>query len=92
MTSIYDRPVRELIREAFAEMPDLFISQDIVRWFRQHYERVPQKTVRSNLRCACVNTPEGKRAGWPPEERTVYRVARGQFTRYRPDVHGECVS
>ncbi|MCY4615004.1 MAG: endonuclease NucS [Chloroflexi bacterium] len=89
MTSIYDRPARELIQTALADMPDPFTSQDMVQWFGEHYDRVNPSTVRAHLRRASVNIPpdvSGKY--WSETDRTVYRLSPGQFTRYRPDVHG----
>ena len=90
MTSIYDRPVRELLPDALAEMPETFEAQDMVRWFEAHYPRVNPTTVRSHLRFASVNNPSGQAdQHWRDEDRTVYRLGHGQYTRYRPEVHGE---
>ena len=79
MTPMYGRSARELIQDAIAEMPDEFGSDDVVRWFAQHYPGLSPKTVRHNLRCAAANHPTG--AHWRDEERTVWRVAHGRFTR-----------
>ena len=89
MTSIYDRPVRELLQTALDDLPDPFTSQDMVQWFATRYEGVNPRTVRQHLRFASVNVPPGTAdRHWRDEERTVYRLGRGQFTLYRPDVHG----
>ena len=89
MTSIYDRPVRELLQTALDEMPDPFTSQDMVQWFATRYEGVNPGTVRHHLRFASVNVPTGTAdRHWRDEERTVYKLGRGQFTRYRPELHG----
>ena len=89
MTSIYDRPVRELLQTALDDLPDPFTSQDMVQWFATRYEGVNPGTVRQHLRFASVNVPTGTAdRHWQDEDRTVYRLGRGQFTRYRPDVHG----
>ena len=37
MTSIYDRPVRELVHSALDEMADPSTSQDMVQWFAERY-------------------------------------------------------
>ena len=89
MTSIYDRPVRELVQMALTDMPDPFTSRDMVQWFERRYADVNQTTVPSSLRSACVNTPQGASAGWTRDERTVYRIARGEFERYRSEKHGQ---
>ena len=88
MTSIYDRPVRELVHSALDEMADPFTSQDMGQWFAERYGGLSQKTVRSNLRRACVNTREAAQAHWRREERTVYCIADGQFERYSLEKHG----
>ena len=52
MTSIYDRPVRELLQTALDDLPDPFTSQDMVQWFATRYEGVNPRTVRQHLRFA----------------------------------------
>lgn len=90
MTSIYDHPVRELIQSAIENMPDPFTSQDMVRWFREHYDKVNPSTVRQHLRRACVNVPlDAGGRHWEASDRTLYRLSPGQFTRYRREVHGD---
>ena len=90
MTSIYDRPVRELLQTALDDLPDPFTSQDMVQWFATRYEGVNPHTVRQHLRFASVNVPPGTAdRHWRDEERTVYRLSPGHFTRYRPAVHGD---
>ena len=90
MTSIYDRPVRELIQTALEHMPDPFTSQDMVRWFTERYDKVNARTVRAHLRRACVNIPpDATGARWGTDDRTVYRLSRGEFTRYRREVQGD---
>jgi len=79
MTPMYDRPARELIQDAIAQMPDTFESQDVVQWFKRNYPGLSPKTVRHNLRCAAVNHQSG--AHWRDEERTVYRIGQGRFSR-----------
>ena len=89
MTSIYERPVRELLQTALDDLPDPFTSQDMVQWFATRYEGVNPGTVRQHLRFASVNVPTGTAdRHWRDEERTVYKLGRGQFTRYQPDIHG----
>ena len=90
MTSIYDRPVRELLQTALDEMPEPFTSQHMVQWFAEHYEKINPHTVRAHLRRACVNVPpDATGATWQAADRTVYRRSPGQFTRYRREVHGD---
>ena len=90
MTSIYERPTRELIQEALPDMPETFARQDMVQWFAEHYPRINAKTVRMHVRFAAVNIPPGQAdRHWRDEDRTLYRVGYGQYTRYRPEVHGE---
>jgi hypothetical protein len=90
MTSIYARPARELIQEALPDMPETFARQDMVQWFAEHYPRINAKTVRMHVRFAAVNIPPGQAdRHWRDADRTLYRLGRGQYTRYRPEVHGE---
>ena len=90
MTSIYDRPVRELVQDALAEMPDPFRRRDMEEWFAERYPRIRPGTVRFNLRFASVNVPlRPDEPRWPNEERTAYRLGKGLFTRYRHEVHGD---
>ena len=88
MTSTYDRPVRELIQDALAEMPETFRARDMVQWFAKRYDKIKPETVRAHLRRACVNIRQDLSGSyWDPSDRTVYRLGHGQFTRYRPEVH-----
>ena len=90
MTSMYDRSVRKLIHDAIADMPETFTSKDAIQWFAEHYRKISDGTVRQHLRFASVNIPRARaNRSWRDDERTLYRLARGQFTRYRPEVHGE---
>ena len=90
MTSIYERPTRELIQEALPDMPETFARQDMVQWFAEHYPRINAQTVRMHVRFAAVNIPPGQAdRHWRDEDRTVYWLRRGEYTRYRPEVHGE---
>ena len=90
MTSIYDRPVRELIQTAIEALPEPFTSQDMVQWFAEHFDKINPRTVRAHLRRACVNIPpDATGSTWGTEDRTVYRLSPGQFTRYRREVHGD---
>lgn len=89
MTAHYDRPVRKLLQTALADLSDPFTSEDMVRWFASHYDQVKPSTVRRHLVFASVNVPTGTAdRHWRDEDRTIYRLGRGQFTRYRPEVHG----
>ena len=90
MTSIYPQPVRELVQSALDEMPDSFSAQDMVGWFGQRYDKINPRTVRAHLRRACVNIPpDVTGATWGTQDRTVYRLSPGQFSRYRREVHGD---
>lgn len=89
MTARYDRPVRELLQTALADLSDPFTSDDMVRWFASRYDKVRPGTVRRYLAFASVNVPMGTAdRHWREEDRTVYRLSPGQFTRYRPEIHG----
>ena len=57
---------------------------------RERYDKVNPRTVRAHLRRACVNIPpDATGARWGADDRTVYRLSRGEFTRYRREVHGD---
>lgn len=89
MTARYERPVRELLQIALGDMSDPFTSADMVLWFQSRYDKVSPNTVRSHLGFASVNVPTGTAdRHWRDEDRTIYRLSRGQFTRYRPEIHG----
>lgn len=53
---LYDRPVRELLVQAVADMPATFPRDQVVGWFRQHYPSVKPSTVTAHITAATVNS------------------------------------
>jgi hypothetical protein len=81
--TLYDRPVRELLAEAVQALTPPLRPRDIVRWFRTHYPRVNDKTVRAHVRAGTVNDPNrlhySMRVG-----NLLYRRSDGLLDRYDP--------
>lgn len=53
---IYDRPIRELMKDA-AELAPPYTAAEIVEWFGQHYPRVNPNSVRAHIIGLTANHP-----------------------------------
>lgn len=82
---LYDRPVRELLRDAIASMPPTFTREDIAEWFDLSYPRVNRHTVYGHFLAAVANS---RRKFQSRVGDLVYKRPDRLFERYNPEKHG----
>lgn len=85
----YERPIRDLIRDAIADLPETFSSDQMVSWFKERYPLIKPTSVRAHLRFMSVNVI-GRHKNHPTlsEYSTFYKVDRSSYAKYDPDRHG----
>lgn len=84
---LYDRPVRELLVQAVAEMPTPFRRSQVVEWFRRHYPAVKPSTVTAIITAGTVNSwSRHHYAG--ADQHLIFRRDDGLLERYDPSRHG----
>ena len=71
--TLYDKPVRELLRDAIDAMPEVFTRDDIQEWFRLNYPRVNATTVYLHMQAGIANN------------RREYKSRVGDLLWKRPD-------
>lgn len=54
---IYDRPIRELMKDAAAELSAPYTVRDIIAWFAEHYPKVNARSVRAHVIGLTANDP-----------------------------------
>ena len=91
---LYQQPVRQLMKNAAAQLPRPFTRNDIVRWFSHNYPLVKKKTVINHVYSCCVNCPHRTsyrlldRNGRPIKN-VLYRRPDGLYEKYDPNKHGQ---
>ena len=92
MTSVYDKPTWQLMKDAIADFPEIFSTGDMLEWFAKRYPDLKDGTVRVHLRLACVNVKpdslHSKRVSENPQWPRLFKLDRTTYTDYRPEVHG----
>jgi hypothetical protein len=78
----YDRPVRELLAECVAALPERFERGDVLEWFRRHYPHVAPGTVSAHVQALTNGSDRARHhpglAHYPP---LLERVGRGLYRR-----------
>jgi hypothetical protein len=91
--SIYDKPVRELMREfaiTYLQRSMLFAKKDVLAWFQEKYPRIKSSTVGAHVEAMSVNAVSwrindpalkpGK--GWD----LFFKVDRGVYRLWAPEA------
>lgn len=84
--SIYDRPVRLLLREMLAELaPEdgmVFTREQALAWFAEHYPRIKDSTVTAHL--LRFSTNANSRVHYSPraDEDLLFQIDSSRFRRY----------
>lgn len=83
---LYDRPVRELLRDAVREQSSPFLKSAIGEFFRAHYPLVKQSTVNAHIISATVN--DRNRKHYADAGDLMFRTADGSLESYDRRRHG----
>ncbi len=80
----YDRPVRELLAECVATLPQPFTTEQVLRWFRSHYPDIARGTIATQMAgLTSGNRPHRHLASYPP---LLDRVGHGLYQRASQDA------
>lgn len=86
--SIYDKPVRLLIRDmitAFGLQPgQVFTTSRAFDWFKQHYPKLQLSGIRAHLVMASTNDRSRLHHPARPDDDLLFKVASGQFRLFEP--------
>ncbi len=86
---LYDKPVRLLLADALAELPEPVRVPQIIAWFASRYPRVKENTVRMHVVAFTANDPSRRHhpayRNHPP---LLFRRHDGAFERYDDTRHG----
>lgn len=86
---IYDKPIWALIKDALAELPDTFTTDDVVKWFRTNYPKIKDSSIRAHLIGVSVNNPTRRYYRGTLRHGFLYKVDRYHYIRYDPERHGQ---
>jgi hypothetical protein len=86
---LYDRPVRLLLEDCLAALPEDFRSEEAIAWFAEQYPLVDDKTVRAHLRAFSANDPNRRHYSFGRgRPALVFKTGRSTYSRYDAEVHG----
>jgi endonuclease len=86
---LYDRPVRELLAVAVAEVDQPSRPSDYVNWFARHYPAVKENTVRMHLTAYTANDRNRRHhANARRRPALLYRRPDDRLEPYDASVHG----
>jgi hypothetical protein len=86
---LYDRPVRELMREAARQLPSPTTSSEIVKWFAREYPLVKKTTVTAHITGLTANDRNRHHFSVSRYEPVFTWTPERQLDRYDPDKHLE---
>ncbi len=86
---LYDRPVRELMRDAAEQLPSPTTPTEIISWFGREYPLVKKTTVAAHItgltaQWPCVKENGDVRCGGEQEKRDAHRDVRHKIALCRP--------
>lgn len=84
--SLYDRPVRVLIREmisTLAPQKELFFAKDqAIKWFTEHYPKIKEGTISAHLIRFSTNAPSRLHYSVREDEDLLFQVDGSHFRLY----------
>ena len=88
MTSIYDRPVWQLMSDAAEAVAQPFTAAEIEAWFRQNYPKIKTGTINAHIRGMTANDPSrSHHPSLAAREPLFFRDATGELVRFDPASH-----
>jgi Endonuclease NucS len=86
---LYDRPVRELLADAVAQLNQPSRPSDYVNWFARHYPAVKENTVRMHLTAYTANDRNRRHhASARRRPALLYKRPDDRLEPYHASVHG----
>lgn len=82
---LYERPVRELLRDGIDAMPETFTRDDLQEWFRLNYPRVNSTTVYLHMQAGVANNKRQYRSRVGD---LLWRRSDGRYEQFDPAKHG----
>ena len=84
--SIYDKPVRVLLREMISSLASqkgiIFSRESAVSWFSQHYPKIKESTIQAHLIRFSTNAPSRLHFSFKPDEDLLFQVDKNHFRLY----------
>lgn len=86
---LYDRPVRELMRDAAKQVPSPTTPNEIISWFAREYPLVKKTTVAAHITGLTANDRNRRHYSVSRYEPIFVRALDGSLSLYDPDSHLE---
>src|SRR5262249_53183694 len=86
---LYDRPVRELMRDAAEQLPSPTTPNEVVSWFAREYPLVKKTTVAAHITGPTPTDRNRHHYSVSRYEPIFVRAADGSLGLYDPDSHLE---
>jgi endonuclease len=86
---LYDRPVRELLRDAAKELPSPTTTNDIISWFAHKYPLVKRTTVAAHITGLTANDRNRHHYSVSRYDPIFTRTSGGSLGLYDADIHLE---
>jgi hypothetical protein len=85
----YGKPTWALLPEALADLTPPYQIDQIIGWFRQHYPRLTDGTVRAHVIALTANDPSKRHhPAYRTKRALLYKIGRGSYEPYDPSRHG----
>jgi len=86
---LYDRPVRELMRDPARQLPSPTMPSEIISWFAREYPLVKRTTVAAHITGLTANDRNRRHYSVSRYEPIFVRSPDGSLSLYDPDTHLE---
>ena len=86
--AIYEKPIWGLIKDALADLPEIFTTDDVLNWFRAKYPKIKESSIRAHIVGMSVNNPTRRHYSGTLDHGAIYKIDRNHYTRYAPERHG----
>jgi hypothetical protein len=91
MTSLYDKPVRQLMKDMVSDLGieagQIFTRGQVRAWFKQHYPKIKDSTISAHLLRLSVNAPSRVYySAKPGEDDVFFQLDSTNFRLYNPQA------
>jgi len=86
--AIYEKPIWGLIKDALADLPEIFTTDDVLNWFRAKYPKIKESSIRAHIVGMSANNPTRRYYSGTLDHGVIYKLDRNRYTRYDPEHHG----